>query len=212
MFTLVIGGAASGKSEYAEAHVETLPGRRLYIATMEPWDEECRARIARHQAARAHKRFTTVECYRNLSQLTVPPDSNVLLECLGNLVANERYGRQGGGVAQAVAGVAHLLRQCRHVTVVTNEVFSSGEAYQGDTLSYLRDLAWANRTLARRADRVVELVCGMPCVWKGTEGCGESWKPWRWHFPCFPRFPCPRFPGKNGICGMRCVPSLWWEG
>ena len=66
MFTLVIGGAASGKSEYAEAHVETLPGRRLYIATMEPWDEECRARIARHQAARAHKRFTTVECYRNL--------------------------------------------------------------------------------------------------------------------------------------------------
>ena len=82
MFTLVIGGAASGKSEYAEAHVETLPGRRLYIATMEPWDEECRARIARHQAARAHKRFTTVECYRNLSQLTVPPDSNVLLECL----------------------------------------------------------------------------------------------------------------------------------
>ena len=152
MFTLVIGGAASGKSEYAEAHVES------------------RARIARHQAARAHKRFTTVECYRNLSQLTVPPDSNVLLECLGNLVANERYGRQGGGVAQAVAGGAHLLRQCRHVTVVTNEVFSSGEAYQGDTLSYLRDLAWANRTLARRADRVVELVCGLPCVWKGTEG------------------------------------------
>ena len=212
MFTLVIGGAASGKSEYAEAHVETLPGRRLYIATMEPWDEECRARIARHQVARAHKRFTTVECYRNLSQLTVPPDSNVLLECLGNLVANERYGRQGGGVAQAVAGVAHLLRQCRHVTVVTNEVFSSGEAYQGDTLSYLRDLAWANRTLARRADQVVELVCGLPCVWKGTEGWGESWKLWRWHFPCSPRFPCPRFPGKNGICGMRCVPSLWWEG
>lgn len=51
MFTLVIGGAASGKSEYAEAHVETLPGRRLYIATMEPWDEECRARIARHQGS-----------------------------------------------------------------------------------------------------------------------------------------------------------------
>lgn len=170
MFTLVIGGAASGKSEYAEAHVETLPGRRLYIATMEPWDEECRARIARHQAARAHKRFTTVECYGISPSLLFPRIAMCCWSVWEIWWPMSDMGDQGGGVAQAVAGVAHLLRQCRHVTVVTNEVFSSGEAYQGDTLSYLRDLAWANRTLARRADRVVELVCGLPCVWKGTEG------------------------------------------
>ena len=139
MFTLVIGGAASGKSEYAEAHVETLPGRRLYIATMEPWDEECRARIARHQAARAHKRFTTVECYRNLSQLTVPPDSNVLLECLGNLVANERYGRQGGGVVP----VDPVQRQNREAA---------------GRLACL---------LAQRADRVIRVFCGLPQALKG---------------------------------------------
>lgn len=48
MFTLVIGGSASGKSEYAEQQVMALPGRRWYLATMEPWDDECVARIAKH--------------------------------------------------------------------------------------------------------------------------------------------------------------------
>ena len=55
MFTLVIGGSASGKSEYAEQQVMALPGRRWYLATMEPWDDECVARIAKHQAARAQQ-------------------------------------------------------------------------------------------------------------------------------------------------------------
>ena len=46
MFTLVIGGAASGKSEYAESLLLGAPGPRYYLATMEPMeDAECRARI-----------------------------------------------------------------------------------------------------------------------------------------------------------------------
>lgn len=169
MFTLVIGGAASGKSEYAENHVLTLPGRRLYIATMEPWDGECRARIARHQAARAHRDFDTLECYRDLPSVRLAPGANVLLECMGNLVANEIYSPQGAGADRAIQGVEHLLGQCDHLTVVTNEVFSGGAAYAGDTLLYLRELARVNRALARRADRVVELVCGLPNVLKEAE-------------------------------------------
>ena len=56
MFTLVIGGSASGKSEYAERHVLSLStpektspqfGNRIYIATMQPFGEDARARIAR---------------------------------------------------------------------------------------------------------------------------------------------------------------------
>ena len=170
MFTLVIGGAASGKSEYAEGHVLTLPGRRLYIATMEPWDGECRARISRHQAARAHRQFHTLECYRNLPGVTLEPGGNVLLECMGNLVANELYHPQGAGADRAIQGVEHLLTQCDHLTVVTNEVFSGGAAYEGDTLFYLKELARVNRHLARRADQGVELVCGLPHVLKGGGG------------------------------------------
>ena len=167
MLTLVIGGSASGKSEYAEAHVCTLPGSRIYLATMEPWDGECRARIARHRAARVHRNFTTIERYRDLEHLSLPPDSNVLLECLSNLLANERYGTPSRQADQVLESLIHLARQCRHLTVVTNEVFSGGTDYKGDTLAYLRQLAWLNRQLARRAERVVEVVCGLPNVLKG---------------------------------------------
>ena len=63
MVTLVIGGAASGKSEFAESLVLAagdLP--RYYIATMQPFDDECRMRIQRHREMRAKKRFETIEC------------------------------------------------------------------------------------------------------------------------------------------------------
>ena len=39
--------------------------------------------------------------------------------------------------------------------------------YKGDTLNYIRSLAALNRALAVRADRVIEVVCGLPCFLKG---------------------------------------------
>lgn len=168
MFTLVIGGAASGKSEFAERHAASLPGRRVYLATMEPWDDECRARIARHRLARAGRGFATVERYTDLGGVSLPTGSSVLLECMSNLVANELYAPAGGGGDAVVRGVEALLPRCAHLTVVTNEVFSGGKDYAGDTLRYLETLARANRALALRADLVVEVVCGLPNVLKGV--------------------------------------------
>ena len=168
MFTLVIGGSASGKSEYAERLVSRLPGQRYYIATMQPWDGECLARIARHQAARAGRGFASVERYTDLAGLDLPQGCNALLECLSNLTANELYQPGGGGEAAVLSGVEYLHRQCGNLTVVTNEVFSGGAEYQGDTLHYLRVLGRVNRALARRADLVVEVVCGLPNVLKGA--------------------------------------------
>lgn len=167
MFTLVIGGAASGKSEYAERHVMALPGERVYIATLPPWDEECLARIEKHRRARAERGFATVERYTDMGAAPLPENANVLLECLGNLTANELYSREGRGPGAALAGVKALLPRCVHLTVVTNEVFSGGDSYEGDTLAYMKDLARANRCLAAAADTVVEVVSGLPNVLKG---------------------------------------------
>lgn len=166
MFTLVIGGSASGKSEYAEGHVLTLPGRRIYLATMRPWDRECQDRIARHRRLRRNRGFETVERYTDLSGLKLPPESNVLLECLSNLTANELYDPGGGGQEAVLRGLDSLLSQCAHLTVVTNEVFSGGACGE-DTLPYLRALARVNRQLAARADTVAEIVCGLPNYLKG---------------------------------------------
>ena len=63
MVTLIIGGAASGKSAYAEELAMQSPGvPRLYVATMLAQDAESRARVKRHRALRRGKGFFTVEC------------------------------------------------------------------------------------------------------------------------------------------------------
>ncbi len=213
MFTLVIGGSASGKSDYAERHVLSLggDGPRIYIATMEPFGEEAQARIARHHAMRRDRGFETIECYRNAGAVRLPENSNVLLEDLGNLAANELFGaelpqadngaelpqkqgsteppqaeKQDGTEAQdgaeqhtddisaalserIAAEVDSLRSQCSHLTIVTNEVFSGGKEYEGETLTYLRLLAMLNRKLAAGADLVVEVVCGLPDILKGAQ-------------------------------------------
>lgn len=168
MFTLVIGGAASGKSEYAEALALTSSYRpRYYIATMEPFGEEGRARVAKHRRMRADKQFETIERYTALSSLHLPQRGVVLLECMGNLAANELYSPSGAGnAADAFAaimdGVEMLLSQCGDLVMVSNEVFSGGNRYAEGTGDYLRLLARVNRALAWRADRVCEVVCGLP--------------------------------------------------
>lgn len=168
MFTLVIGGAASGKSEFAEAHALKLPGRRIYLATMEPLGAEGRARVEQHRCQRAGKGFETVERYTDLVGLRFPDGANILLECLGNLTANELYSPQGGGTQAVLNGIDHLLSRNAHLTVVTNEVCSGGTNYAGDTFTYMKELARVNRVLAARADLVVEVVCGLPNVLKGV--------------------------------------------
>ena len=175
MFTLVIGGSASGKSDYAERHVLSLEGGgpRIYIATMEPFGEEARARIARHHAMRRDRGFETIECYRNIGSLRLPADSNVLLEDLGNLMANELFGNDAAAVDEETdlpdriaEEIEKVFSDCAHMTIVTNEIFSGGKNYEGETIIYLRALARLNRILAKRADYVVELVCGLPDVLK----------------------------------------------
>ena len=174
MFTLVIGGAASGKSEYAERLVLASPYRpRYYIATMEPFDGEGRARVEKHRRMRADKQFETVERYAALSSLHLPQRGVVLLECMGNLAANELYSPSGAGNAGAafaaiVDGVEALLSQCSDLVVVSNEVFTGGNRYGSGTEDYLRLLARVNHALARRADRVCEVICGLPQYVKGA--------------------------------------------
>lgn len=96
-----------------------------------------------------------------------------MLECLGNLCANELYSPDGVGAgcaAEAILkGVARLAAQSRNLVIVSNEVCSGGRDYAGDTLRYLQLLAFLHRRLAAQADNVCEVVCGLPVYHKGGE-------------------------------------------
>lgn len=166
MITLITGGSGSGKSAFAEDALTACEGkRRIYVATMYPFDEESHRRIARHREMRKDKGFETVERYTNLAGLKLPADSLVLLECMSNLVANEMFQEDGAGentVEEVLRGVHSLERQVRHLFIVTNEIFSDGVRYDEETVRYQRYLAEINRRIAAAADRVVEVVYGIP--------------------------------------------------
>lgn len=167
MLTIIIGGAGSGKSAFAEAHVGKLPGRKIYLATMLARDGESRARVQKHRTQRMHLGFETLERGFDLENAAIPAGANVLLEDLSNLLANEMYEYDGGGIDALRRGLRHLINSCKNLTIVTNEVFSGGADYDKESLRYMRTLADLNRALAARADLVVEVVCTLPNILKG---------------------------------------------
>jgi len=173
MLTLVVGGAGSGKSACAERLIERSDAaKRMYLATMEPFGDEAAARIEKHRAMRANKGFVTVERFTDLAGVTVPPDSAVLLEDLGNLCANELFSPRGAGDGAAeviLRGVEHLRAQCRDLVIVSNEVFTGGTDYAGDTERYMSTLAYLNRKLAALSERVCEVSGGIATYYKGEE-------------------------------------------
>ena len=169
MISLVIGGSASGKSEYAEKLVVdlgTFP--RTYIATMKPYDEECINRIKEHQRMRFKKGFKTIECYNDLHTVKIEGRGTVLLECMSNLCANEFFkGHKMNCVPLIIDGIKSLASQCNDLIIVSNEVFSGGYNYEGETLEYLRALGKINCIIASFADNVCEVVAGIPVYHKG---------------------------------------------
>ena len=166
MLTVVTGGSGSGKSAYAEDLLLSYgPGERIYIATMFPFDEESHKRIARHRDMRRDKGFKTVECYTGLDKLDIPSDAHVLLECMSNLVANEMFQEGGAGgqvVGAVIDGIRALQRSVAQICVVTNEIFSGSQSYDGETRLYQENLGAINCRIVEMADVAVEVVYGIP--------------------------------------------------
>ena len=176
MMTVVTGGSGSGKSAFAEDKIVSFgPGKRIYIATMHPYDEESHKRVARHRKMRAGKGFETVECYIGLKNLDLPENAVVLLECMSNLLANEIFSPAGSGknaYEEIIKGVDFVLQNCKNLVVVTNDVFSDGVLYHEETMEYIKVLGEINYTLAKKADEVIDVVSSVPVYYKkGKKKC-----------------------------------------
>ena len=177
MMSLIIGGSASGKSEYAESLIcATKHGRNrdkiYYLATMKADGDESRRRIERHRRLREGKNFCTLEYPVNIGDADVGEGRNALLECVTNLVANEMF--KDGRVVSAdevadkvTADIAALNGRLDRFFVVTGNVFAEPGIYDEATDGYIRALAEINARLADMADEVIEVVCGIPVRIKG---------------------------------------------
>ena len=165
--TLVLGGAKSGKSSWAQSRCEDFPGPRLYVATAEAYDQEMSERIFRHQAARGPLWRTVEEpldppaVIRRLK----PGDATVvLLDCLTLWLSNLMAGQELN-VDQAVERVQTLAEVVVDapvpVYVVSNEV-GQGIVPDNKLARNFRDAAgMGHQILARTAEEVIFVTAGL---------------------------------------------------
>lgn len=163
--TLVLGGAASGKSRFAQELAERQPGSLLYVATAHAGDAEMAERIARHRQARG-ERWRTLEAALDLTVVAsaAAGHSAVLVDCVTLWLTNLLLaGASTEAVWPAVeAFIATLDQLPAPLILVSNEV-GQGIVPEHALARTFRDLAGeVNQQLAGRADRVWLVTAGLP--------------------------------------------------
>jgi adenosylcobinamide kinase / adenosylcobinamide-phosphate guanylyltransferase len=170
--TLVLGGARSGKSRYAERLIEAAATEGTYVATAEPGDAEMAARIAAHRARRHEvgqgSFWHTVEVPVAVPSVTAGEaarDRPLLVDCLtlwlSNLLLADKC------VEAEIAALSAALREAAGpVVLVANEV-GLGLVPETPLGRRFRDAAGRlNQEIAALADRVVFVAAGLPLVLK----------------------------------------------
>ena len=165
--TLVLGGARSGKSRYAESLIAALPPPWIYIATAQSGDDEMAARIKSHRERR-DARWRTIEAPRHLAQaLTSCGDGPVLVDCLTLWLSNLMLA-DANIDAETVQLENALIAANGPVVLVANEV-GAGIVPSYPLGRRFRDLqGMLNQRMAARAERVILMVAGLPLALKGT--------------------------------------------
>jgi adenosylcobinamide kinase / adenosylcobinamide-phosphate guanylyltransferase len=165
---LVLGGARSGKSRYAEDLALGHRGERIYIASAEAGDEEMQRRIADHRRRRGTEWHTLEEPIEltNALQRTCGESRLVLVDCitlwLSNLMMLER---DVGGEIDRLCMVLPRLEGT--LIFVSNEV-GLGIVPENALARRFRDEAgFANQRLAAACDEVVVMVAGLALKVKG---------------------------------------------
>ncbi len=161
---LVLGGARSGKSRFAERLALDHPGTLHYIATAQSMDEEMAERIRHHQNQRS-PRFITNECPKNLAQQLQQldkPDHFLLVDCLTLWLSNWIEMPESDWQEQRRA----LLDQLRHsrsdVVLVSNEVGQGIVPLGSMTRRFVDEAGRLHQDIAALADRVSWVVAGLP--------------------------------------------------
>ncbi len=165
--TFVLGGAASGKSAFAEQLVVLSGKSRVYLATSQVFDDEMRDKVKRHVSQRGSG-WDTIEAPLDLgatlAELT--PDQICLIDCATMWLTNHLLAEHD--LQQAQTALLDALRDCpAPVVIVSNEVGHG--IVPGNALSrqFREAQGRLNIALAAQADLVVQVTAGLPVVLKG---------------------------------------------
>ena len=166
--TLVLGGASSGKSSFAEALVRGTGRGLVYLATAEAHDDEMREKLARHRKDRGAG-WTTIEEPLEVGRVlaTISGDTALLLDCATMWLSNQILA--DNDLAEAEAGLMAGLALCpAPVVIVSNEVGVSVVPDNALARRFRDEQGRLNQRLARKAGLVVNMIAGLPQVLKGT--------------------------------------------
>jgi adenosylcobinamide kinase/adenosylcobinamide-phosphate guanylyltransferase len=164
--TLVLGGARSGKSRYAERLIASYPKPWVYVATAQARDDEMAERIAAHKARR-DAGWQTVEAPHAIAEAieAAPAGAAVLVDCLTLWLCNLMEGACDVGVETARLQQALAARGGATV-LVSNEV-GLGIVPDNALARRFRDLQGnLNQALAAQAARVIMMIAGLPVAVK----------------------------------------------
>ena len=176
MITLVIGGARSGKSRFAQSIAAPFE-KVAYIATCRAEDAEMAERIAQHQQHRPEQ-WTTIEAPVEIADAVhsnAPHHEVLLLDCLTIWLSNFCFEHREmaraelqGAAMRELAGVVNGAAG-KHLVMVTNEV-GCGLVPESAVGRLFRDVhGWINQEAAKKADWVYHLVAGIAVAIKRPE-------------------------------------------
>ena len=165
--TLVVGGARSGKSAFAERLLTQSARPRRYIATAEAWDDEMRARIAQHRRDRGTD-WTTIEAPLDLvaALAETRPDEAVLVDCATLWLTNHLLADHD--LEPETAGLLAALSACPAPVVIVSNETGWGIVPENSLARRFRDeQGRLNQRLAAASTLVVTVIAGLPMVLKG---------------------------------------------
>jgi adenosylcobinamide kinase / adenosylcobinamide-phosphate guanylyltransferase len=166
---LVLGGARSGKTSFAERLSIRSGSKPAYLATAEALDGEMRDRVESHQRGRAG-RFQTIEEPLALSDAIIKASANhdvILVDCLTLWITNLLVaGEQVAGAVEELGATLVQLKRAK-IVLVSNEV-GMGIVPDNAMARTFRDLAGsAHQRLAEICDDVYFVAAGLPMTLKG---------------------------------------------
>lgn len=181
MTIFITGGSKSGKSMLAQTLAKQLAGEGelYYLATMEPHDDEDKARIACHVAEREGWGFETLECPRNILSCLDRAEKNgvFLLDSVTALLSNEMFRGDSvrHGAAEKIASeLEALAKKALGLIVVCDSICADTGGYGELTEEFRQGLAEISCRMAERADRALEVCAGQAIDLKqGPEQGGE---------------------------------------